>query len=301
MKVVIDTDPGTDDAIALIMALNSPELDVQGLTTVGGNARLAHTTRNAMSLLEYLGRPEIPVCKGAARPLVGSFSYGYYYHGPGGLSVRLPPTGREPRSPRAQDAIISLAYSFPGDLRVIALGPLTNVARAIAREPILSEWIKEIVVMGGAVEIPGNVSPHAEFNVYNDPAAAAFVFASGVPVTLIGLDVCDQVRVHRNDTAWASGESTGERLAAEILAGWFALHPDLDHYNLCDPLAIVAAVEPDLLSYRAATVTVETEDPERMGKTSAAFGSGPVRVATTVRAGEALKLISALLRGSSSR
>ena len=300
MKVVIDTDPGADDAIALIMALNCPDLDVQGLTTVGGNARLAHTTRNALSLLERLGRPEIPVFRGAARPLAGSFSYGYYYHGPGGLSIRLPLPRREPYPMRASDSIISLARSFPGELTVIALGPLTNLAIAIAREPRLQEWIREIVVMGGAMEVPGNVSSYAEFNVSNDPTAAAFVFASGVPVTLVGLDVCDQVGVCRNDREWASGPSTGERLAAEVLAGWFALHSDLDHFNLCDPLAIVAAVKPDLLSYRDATVTVETEDGERKGKTSATYDRGPVRVATDVRAEEAVKLIGSLLSGPSS-
>ena len=201
-KVVIDTDPGTDDALALIMALNSPDLDVQGLTTIGGNASLAHTTRNALRLLEQLGRPEIPVYRGAARPLTGKFHYGYYYHGAGGLTVRLPRSASEPGPLRAPEYIASLAHTFSGELVLIALGPLTNIARALTSEPKLKEWVKEIVIMGGAVDVPGNASPFAEFNIYNDPVASSQVLASGIPITLVGLDVCNCVHVTRDENGW---------------------------------------------------------------------------------------------------
>ena len=290
-KVVVDTDPGTDDALALIMALNSPELDIQGLTTVGGNARLADTTRNTLALMSYLGRPHMPVARGASRPMKGRFQYGYYYHGPGGLTVSLPKAKAGPGPLRAADYLISIGYSFPSDLLLVALGPLTNVARALQREPRLAGWIREIVVMGGAVEVAGNVTPYAEFNTYNDPHAANVVFGSGVPVTLVGLDVCRQVAFERGERAWMDGDSLGKRLASRILAGWFDLHPDQHEYSLCDPLAMAAAVEPSLLETEAATVVVETDDSRHYGQTRAEYGGGPVKVARRVDVERARALI----------
>lgn len=296
-KVIIDTDPGTDDALALMMALNEPTLEILGLTTVGGNASLAQTTRNALGLLEYMGRSEIPVFRGAARPLRGRFTYGYYYHGPTGLTVRLPPPKSRPKTLRAPDYIVSMARSLPGELVVLALGPLTNIARAMNREPRMKDWIKEVVVMGGAVAVPGNVTPHAEFNFYNDPAAADLVLSSGVPLTLVGLDVCDQVYVGRDDGAWPEGQSQSEILARDILSNWLAAHGESDLYNLCDPMAVVALLQPDLLVCKRATVKVETENQEQFGRTAASYGKGNVKVATDVRATEAKETIRNLLTG----
>ncbi len=290
-KVIIDTDPGTDDALALIMALNSPELSVQGLTTVGGNARLADTTRNALALMSYLGRPDLTVARGASRPMKGAYHYGYYFHGPGGLTVSLPKADVRPHPLRAADYLVSMAQSYPTELVLIALGPLTNVARALQREPRLAGWLREIVVMGGAVQVAGNVTPYAEFNIYNDPDAANVVFGSGVPVTLVGLDVCNQVAFRRDDLPLLDGDGPGERLASRILAGWFDAHPDEDRYSLCDPLAMAAAIEPDLLATEAATVVVETEDGQSYGRTTAAYGSGTVKVARRVEADRARALV----------
>lgn len=298
MKVVIDTDPGTDDALALMMALNSTDLDILGLTTVGGNISLASTTRNALRLLDYLGHPEIPVSPGASRPLGGRrFQYAPYFHGRSGLTVRLPQASVNPIPTRAHNYILSLASAFRGELVVLALGPMTNIARAIAKEPRVKGWVSEIVAMGGAFEVPGNVTPYAEFNTYSDAVAAEVVLSSGIPVTLVGLDVCNQVYLTPADIAWLSGPSKNERLAENIISNWFAIHNPGDRYNMCDPLAVVAAVRPDLLSYRQATVAVETKDQERMGRTTARYGSGSVRVATAVRADEAKELIRILLRG----
>ncbi len=296
MKVVIDTDPGTDDALALMMALHSPELDIQGLTTVGGNGALSHVTRNALDLMEYLGQPHMPVSRGAARPMRGRFHYAYYFHGSRGLTVRLPRAQATPRPLRAPEYLISLAYSFAGELVLITLGPLTNVARAMAREPRLKEWISHIIVMGGAVEVPGNVTPYAEFNIYNDPLAASAVFASGVPITLVGLDVCLQTYLTEQDLAWIAGPSRSEQLAQKLLAGWFQAHPG-GAYHLCDPLAVAAAVQPGLLKYRQATVAVEVQEGEKLGKTTASYGNGNVRVALEVDAGAARVLMRELLRG----
>ena len=294
-KVVIDTDPGVDDALALMMAFNSPELDILGLTTVGGNAALAQTTRNTLRLMEFLGKDDVPVSRGAARPIRGKFAHAYYYHGPGGLTVRLPLPNASPVAERARDFLIGHARASPKELIVIALGPLTNIARAIDSEPRLTDWIREIVVMGGAVEVPGNVTTEAEFNIYNDPVAAGLVFGSGAAVTLVGLDVCDRVYVGRDDGDWLSPDLGHEGLGGRLLSNWFASDSKRDRFSLCDPLAIVATIRSDLLTYTRATVTVETADKRFMGKTSAVYGGGNVRVATGVHVDRAREFIRARL------
>ena len=295
-KAIIDTDPGTDDALALIMAMNSPDLEILGLTTVGGNATLVDTTRNALRLLEHLGRADIPVYRGAARPIRGKFHYGYYYHA---LGVRLPSPKGRPRAQGASDYIVERARAHRGDLTVLALGPLTNIAAAIAKESRMAEWVSEIVIMGGAVSVPGNVTPYAEFNTYNDPEAARIVLSSGVRASMVGLDVCNPVYL-QGDDRWIQGRSESEVLARRILSNWFAARSNDERYNLCDPLAAVAALQPELFSFRQAEVTVEVSDPERMGQTLAAHGDGNVQVATAVRADEAKDAIKTLLSGSTS-
>ena len=180
---------------------------------MAGNATLAHTTRNALRLLDYLGGPDVPVYRGAARPLRGRFHYGYYFHGAAGLGVRLPSPRRRPRPARAPELIARSVSSSPGELALITLGPLTNIARALRLEPRLAGWTKEIVVMGGAVGVSGNVTPHAEFNIFNDPTAADIVLSSGIPTTLVGLDVCLQTYVGRDDLPWPSGRSKKAQLA----------------------------------------------------------------------------------------
>ena len=295
--VLIDCDPGSDDALAILAALNSPDLDVVGLTTVGGNATIDDTTRNALALLEIAGRAEVPVWRGAGRPLLGEFRFGYDYHGEAGVGIRLEaPTTREQAEP-AVDAIARAALERPGELTLIALGPLTNVAQALRRKPKLAEEVAEIIVMGGAVEAPGNITEHAEFNIYNDPAAAAVVFESGAQVTLVGLDVTEQVAVSREGEPWIEGDSTGASLARRLLAAWFERHPNRGPYGLHDPLAVVAAIDPSLLACRRGRVTVEVRSGERLGKTTASYGPGPVKVALGVDADRAVSMITALIRG----
>ncbi len=294
--VLIDCDPGSDDALAIFAALNSPDLDVVGLTTVGGNATIDDTTRNALALLEIAGRAEVPVWRGAGRPLAGEFRFGYDYHGEAGMGIRLEaPTTREQPEP-AVDAIIRAVLVRPRELTLIALGPLTNVALALRREPRLAEETAEVIVMGGAVEVPGNVTDHAEFNIYNDPAAAEVVFDSGAPVALVGLDVTMEVALSRVDKPWVEGDSATATQARQILGAWFELHPDRDPYGLHDPLAVAAAIDPTLLSCRQGTIGVEVRAGERLGKTAASYGPGPVRVALGVDAGKAVSMITGLIR-----
>ena len=294
-KAIIDTDPGTDDALAIMMALNSPDVEVLGLTTVGGNASLAHTTRNALRLVEYMGRADIPVSRGASRPLKGRFGYAYGFHGPGGLTVRLPRPRSEPITLRAADYLV--ARNHAGELTLVALGPLTNVARALTLEPRIAGWLKRLVVMGGAVEVPSNVTPHAEFNIHSDPHAADLVLSSGAPVTLVGLDVCDRVYVTRDDLDRFEGGSRSEQLARRILGNWFASRGEDARYSLCDPLAMAAALNIDLLTFRQARVAVDTTPGEHLGRTTASYGDGNVMVAEGVDPPRAREAITSLLAG----
>ena len=290
-KVIIDTDPGTDDAIALIAALNSPELDVAALTAVTGNTSLENAARNALGLLAFMSRSDIPVHLGADTPLVGEFELGENYHGPGGMTVPLPDPETAPNPLPAEQCISQAARDSDGDLAIIALGPLTNLALAIRRDPDAMSQVSEILVMGGAVEVDGNVTPYAEFNIYDDPHAANVVFDSGIPVTLIGLDVCERVAFGLAQTDWKSGTSRGERLAVSIIEGWSEIHGDrFDKYLLCDPLTIIAAIAPDLFTYRRAKVVVD-EDGEQKGRTRADYGAGNVRVAVDVDAECARQLV----------
>lgn len=299
MKCIIDTDPGADDVLALIMALNSPELEILALTTVEGNARLEHTTANALRLLHYMGRGEIPVYAGESTPLEGKFYHAYEVHGDGGLTVRLPDTDKQPAGGNAVDFIIESALAMPGELTLFALGPLTNVARALTRDDRVRDALRRVYVMGGQGDGSGNVTPYAEFNIWDDPYAANVVFGSGVPVTLLGLNISRQTSIARDAEAWLTGDSPGERLAARVLEKWFELD-DAEHrarFSLHDPVTIMAALRPDLIQTRAATVSVET-DGERVGEVAADYESGgSVDVAVGVESAEALAFMRGLLRG----
>lgn len=301
MKVIIDTDPGTDDVLALIMALNSPDMDILALTTVEGNATLEHTTQNALAVLEYMNRAEIPVHSGESTPLVGEFYHAYNIHGPAGLTISLP----EPQTALAsRDAVgyitqTALDMRAAGDdLTLIALGPLTNVARALQREARLKDALGSVLVMGGTGDAPGNVTRYAEFNIWDDPHAANAVFQSGVPVTLIGLDICRQTAVARDNPDWFAGDTPGERLAAQILTNWFQTEQVERQFNLHDPLTIAAALRPDLITTRPATLAVETADADRIGEITHDFTpNGSVSLAVAVDSDQAMAFMRSLLAG----
>ena len=276
VKAIIDTDPGTDDAIALLMAMES--MDVLGITTVGGNASLEHTTRNTLAILEYAGREDIPVAKGSFRPLQGSYPYAYSFHGPGGISVRLPSPRTTPYPVNAVEFIRDLLMANQELISLIALGPLTNVAKLLKTYPDVSDRLSKIIVMGGAVGVPGNITPHAEFNFYSDPVAASFVLSSGVPVTLVDLSVCREATIGRDRLARLHKGGKSARLAGRILTNWFKRNPGKESYDLCDPLAMAVALEPDLITVTQGRIEVETNSLERLGRTSLAMGSGTVKV-----------------------
>lgn len=195
-KVLIDTDPGVDDAIALTTALGHPDLSVIGLTTVAGNTTLANTTRNALSILTMAGRTDVPVAAGCERPLVGDLTTAEWVHGEGGLRGDLPAPEAAPVDAHAADFIADAAREHGDDLVVVGIGPPTNLALALAREPDLPSRVSDIYLMGGAFRGPGNVTPAAEANFHNDPEAASRVVEDGSP-RLVGLDVTEQATVPR--------------------------------------------------------------------------------------------------------
>ena len=282
MRLIIDTDPGVDDAIAILLALAAPGVEVLGLTTVGGNVPRARATRNALALLQAAGRDDIPVAAGAARPRSGRYTPSVAFHGPGGLSVRLPDSSRSVVSESAVDFLAREIGSGNGEVSVVALGPLTNLSRLQdSHRGVLGE-AHRIVVMGGAVETRGNVTPRAEFNFHSDPLAAAQVLASGLAIELADLAACRQIGISREEAAGIHSGSAIGNLALRILAGWFARDPRRQRFEFYDPLAVALALDPAVATRRMLTLGVETAPGESWGASLIYGEQGPVSLALDV-------------------
>ena len=264
-SIILDCDPGQDDAIAILLALASPdEIELLAITAVAGNVPLRLTQTNARKLLELTKRTEIPVFAGCDRPLVRPLETAEYVHGETGLNgAVLPEPVMALQAGHAVDAIIDLVMARPErTVTICAVGPLTNVAMAIRKEPRLTTRMKDIVLMGGAIEL-GNVTPAAEFNVYVDPHAADIVFRSGIPIVMFGLDVTHQVLVtsERLEAIRAIGSDVA--LAASGLLDFFNRF-DKERYDapgapLHDPCTIAWLIDPSLFSGRACPVEIELE------------------------------------------
>jgi purine nucleosidase len=254
--LIIDTDPGIDDAMAILLACASPELELRALTTVAGNVPLARTTENALKLLELAGRAEVPVYPGADAPLRRK-SVLAESHGTTGLDGAdlATPLGRA-RGRNGVDFLVeTLGAAAPGSLTLAAIGPLTNLALAFQRAPGIGAAIAELVIMGGATpKIGGNMSPHAEFNIFVDPEAAAIVFAAGLPITLVPLDLSAQmVASRRRIERFAGLRSPVGRAVAGMLSHF---HHGDGHMH--DPLTVAWLLRPDLFAGRRAAIRIET-------------------------------------------
>ena len=300
--VVIDTDPGVDDAIALLMALSCPQLDILGLTTTAGNVPIGPATRNALAILESVGRTDIPVAKGATRPIRGRFAYSRHVHSAAGLTYPLPPPTIGTTETGAVRFLSETLQSSPGEVTVIALGPLSNLARLYGKRPSALQLAKRILVMGGAVQTPGNVTQHAEFNFYSDPTAARMVIESGIPMTLIDMAPCQQVFMTREEVDRARPATAAGTLAERLLTGWFGKDPTRERFYMYDPLTLVAAVEPHAINFRSVALTVDdsvtTDDSDLWGRCRILDESGgPIRVAQSggVDVPTSLRLIRDLL------
>ena len=282
--VVIDTDPGVDDAIALLMALSSPQLDVMGLTTTAGNIPIGPATRNALAILESVGRADVPVARGATRPIRGRYAYARHIHSAEGLTHPLPPPATDTIGISAVQFLSETLRANPGAVTVIALGPLTNLARLHRDQPSVLPLAKRLFVMGGAVGTRGNITPHAEFNFYSDPTAARMVIESGIPITLIDMAPCQQVFLKRGDIETARPSTDAGILAERIMAGWFGQDPTRERFNMYDPLTLVAAVEPQAIRLRSVTMTVDdslsTDNSDVWGRCRVLDETGgPIKVA----------------------
>ncbi len=271
--IIIDTDPGQDDAVALLTAMASPELDVRAITTVAGNIPLALTSRNARMMVELAGRADIPVYEGSPRPLVRTLVTAEYVHGPTGIDgVDLPEPTSPPARGHAVDAIIAmLLASGGGEITLCTLGPLTNIAMAMVKEPAIVPRIRELVMMGGGFFEGGNVTPAAEFNIYVDPHAAHVVFTSGVPITMMPLDVTHKaltsdVRVQRfRDLGTRSGDNVAGML--DFFDRYDEAKYGTDGAPLHDPCVIAYLLQPDLFSGKGCHVAIEHRSELTMGMT----------------------------------
>lgn len=274
--VIIDTDPGIDDAIALALACASPEIDLLGVTTVGGNTGIENTTGNALRLLHLFGRDDVPVAAGAARALAFEADLGDpSIHGQGGLGgveLALPDRTADPRGALA--LLTELVESHPEPITLIAIGPLTNVALFAATRPDLYAKLDRLVIMGGGVHITGNHTPTGEFNIWFDPEAAARVFAAGVEVTMVGLDVTHKAMFAGTDWAPLRGADAGPVAKAvtgmiDFYGTFYLSQNGSDATAQHDSLAVAAVVKPDLIRTQHSWVGVETAGTLTRGMTVA--------------------------------
>jgi inosine-uridine nucleoside N-ribohydrolase len=275
-RVILDTEPGIDDALALFLALTSPEMQLEAVTTVSGNVHVDLTTRNALALLELAGRSDIPVARGSERPLLRRPVIADYVHGQNGIgAVMLPEPQQRPVSKHAVDMIIQKILEAPGEITLVAIGPLTNLALAVRREARIAQAVREVVIMGGALHVPGNVTPTSEFNIYADPHAAHIVLHAGWPVRLVSLDVTNHADMRREQFA---ALATNGHPVTQCMKAMVDYHLDefgkarsISAFHMHDPLCLAAAIQPDLIDWQPAYVDVELNGTLTLGETVAYF------------------------------
>ncbi len=277
-RIILDTDPGADDALAIMLMLASPEVTLEAITTVHGNVTLDKTTRNALALLEFLNASHIPVAKGCTVPLVKlpHPALGEVVHGSSGMGrTNLPEPKTQPIKTHAVDYLIERFLAEPNELTLFAIGPLTNVALAIRQEPKFAECVKELVIMGGAVRSGGNMSPLAEFNISEDPHAAHVVFNSGIPITLIPLDVTYKCLFTAADVERLDKVNTPiSKFIRDVTADYMEFYLKYEGFNGCalhDPLTVAAIVAPELLQIESHYINVDISGGVSTGKTYADF------------------------------
>lgn len=273
MKIIIDTDPGQDDALTILLALVSPEIELLGVTTVAGNVSVQQATVNALKTMDLAGRTDVPVHAGADRPLLRDSIDATHVHGRTGFEgADLPPPGQKASPEHAVDFIIRTVMEHaPGSITICAIGPMTNLAIAIAREPALRTRLGQIVSMSGAFSEVGNITPAAEFNIFADPHAAAMVLESGIPLTMIPLDVTHTL--HTSAARLARFAALPNRVGP-VVADWLRFEKTFeatkygtDGGPLHDPNTVLWLLRPDLYRGRQVNVRVETGSALTLGMT----------------------------------
>lgn len=298
-RIIIDTDPGIDDALAFLLALASPEIKLEALTTTQGNVTLEKATHNALSILELARASHIPVIQGSMFPLVQPLRASAAVHGERGIgNSKLPKPRTQPIPGHAVDFLIETILAEPNEISIFPIGPLTNIAMAMRKAPKFAKAIRELVIMGGAIQDGGNMTPLAEFNIYVDPHAAHIVFHSGIPITLIPLDVthkCLLKQKHVDRLLKISSpisnfisEAMNVYLRASYERGFAgsALH---------DPLTLATILAPELLTLKSYYVDVDISGGVSMGNTFADIYNmskkpANMKVAMDVRGDEFIEL-----------
>lgn len=292
--VVIDTDPGIDDAVAILLALKSAEFDVKGITTVAGNIGIATTTRNAGRILALEGRVDVPVIAGATGPLSRKGFDTADIHGNDGLGgVAFP----EPlASPAGNDAVAwlrdTLDAADTGTIDILALGPLTNIARLVREHPQSAQRIGRVIAMGGAVHEPGNIGPRSEFNIAADPEAAEIVFGAGLDMTLIPLDVTRKVRATRDDTTMLQKTGVPAAVASgALIDAYFQSTTGGESRPLHDPCVMLLALDESMFGCETLKLAVDTGTTRDAGALTLDENGSSVSVALKVESAAVLKLL----------
>jgi purine nucleosidase len=299
-KILFDTDPGIDDACAILLALASPELSLEGLSVVHGNCSLEQGTTNALSVLELANASHIPVANGCELPLVQPSLLAPETHGDTGLGyAKLPKPRARPTPQHGIDFLIEKIMASPGEITLVAIAPLTNVALAIRKEPRVVEALKELIIMGGAIRHEGNTTALAEFNTYVDPHAAQIVYHAGIPTILVPLDVTYQCILTPGDVSQLQRiDSPITKFVAEATRFYMEFHDEYQKIDGCvinDPLALALTFMPELCTYQELPVDVDLSGGISMGKTMADFynyGKKPanMKVALSVQARDFIDL-----------
>lgn len=299
-SVIIDCDVGVDDAFALILAFHSPELEVKAITAVNGNVPLNQVFENIQKVLSLIRPKKNPIiAKGADKPLRGRSIYAHSIHGKDGLGGAKIERKAEEKfweiySNSAYELIIDMVKTYEGGLIFIALGPLTNLALAIKKDPDALKKLKEIIIMGGAIRTGGNITPHAEFNIFSDPVAADIVFKSGFPITLVPLDVTHKVNLTSKymEERLIPIQSPFSKFITE--ATGYDQHTNMfrnkELVHLHDPLAVGVVIDPTLVKKESLLISVETHEGEFYGKTSISKNGSALEVSLDVDSTRFLEL-----------
>lgn len=272
-KIIIDTDPGVDDTMAIFFALRSPELELVGLTSIFGNVTTELATTNALRLLEIAGRTDIPVARGADHPIAVEFGGPVpYVHGDDGQgNINLPRPTIKPIDQTAAEFIVQQVLANPGEITLVPIGPITNLALALRLEPRIAGMVKEVVMMGGAAFRPGNATPAAEANTHNDPEAADVVFSAPWPVTMVGLDVTHAIVMEPSHLdQYQSFNNPLAQHIARILPFYKQFYADyegIDGIFVHDPSTIAYLIDPSLFKWREHPIKVDTNHTISRGKT----------------------------------
>ncbi len=271
-RVIIDTDPGTDDAMAIILALNSPEFKVEALTVVPGNVEGWQGLENALKIVSLANRCDVLVAGGAQHPLNQKLITAQYWHGKNGLAnIELPPSKCKADPRFGPDLIIELIHKYPHEITLIPIGPLTNIALAVSKDPSIVALVKDIVIMGGSIT-GGNVDGAAEANIYNDPEAAQIVFNAGWTVTMVGSDVGERTLIKREHVRQLQSTHGPQNDFISGIAEFYLTRSEQNGYSaaaMYDPLAVGTALDPTLCTLKEMHVDVETKGEFTRGETVA--------------------------------